>query len=118
MGILQSEIGISIAYLSLLGWCVFLFAAMVCTRKSMREHYKLPGACCIDGDCVDDCCVTYWCSCFRQSKWPATLTIPGFIHTIVVRPRVWAATLRRVWLSSNRDWNWEKSENGLRYKGA
>lgn len=44
-------------------WTTTLFVAMVCARKSMREHYNLEGVCCIDGDCVDDFCVTYWCAC-------------------------------------------------------
>ena len=61
--ILQSAVGMVLVYLSLLGWFFVLFVAMVCTRKSMRTAYDLPGACCTDCDCCDDCCVTYWCSC-------------------------------------------------------
>lgn len=61
--ILGFFLGVGLVYLAFLGWFIFMFVAMVCTRKSMREHYKLPGACCIDGDCVDDFCVTSWCAC-------------------------------------------------------
>lgn len=60
---LEFFLGVGLAYLSILGWFILMFVAMVCTRKSMREHYNLPGVCCIDGDCVDDFCVTYWCAC-------------------------------------------------------
>ena len=46
----------------IIGWNIFIFIAMVCTRKSMREQYELEGACCAGGGCVDDFCVTSWCA--------------------------------------------------------
>ncbi len=42
-------------YFALFVWIAFIFVASVCTRKSMRELYKIPGSCCADF------CVTYWC---------------------------------------------------------
>eukprot|EP00533_Pseudo-nitzschia_delicatissima_P010688 CAMPEP_0116100038 /NCGR_PEP_ID=MMETSP0327-20121206/12084_1 /TAXON_ID=44447 /ORGANISM="Pseudo-nitzschia delicatissima, Strain B596" /LENGTH=327 /DNA_ID=CAMNT_0003591947 /DNA_START=62 /DNA_END=1045 /DNA_ORIENTATION=+ len=52
-------------------WVIFLFITMVCSRKSMREHYMLPGAFCNQGNCMDDFCVTCWfspCSLIQMAK--------------------------------------------------
>lgn len=63
VAILQIYTAIGLLFLAVMAWGTVLFISMVCARKSMREHYKLQGACCIDGDCVDDVCVTSWCAC-------------------------------------------------------
>lgn len=49
--------------MALYAWLILLFVAHVCVRKAMREHYDLPGVCCRDAGCIDDCCVSYWCGC-------------------------------------------------------
>ena len=43
---------------------IFVFVALVCTRKAFRQTYNLPGTCCDTGggdNCCDDCCITYFC---------------------------------------------------------
>jgi Cys-rich protein (TIGR01571 family) len=45
------------------GWSMFLLVALTCARASMRAKYQLPGTCCSNSGCLDDCCITYWCGC-------------------------------------------------------
>lgn len=40
---------------------VYFLVAFTCARMSMRARYQLPATCCNGG--LDDCCITYWCSC-------------------------------------------------------
>lgn len=54
----------AVVYFCMYAVMVFIFVALVCTRKSFRQTYNLPVTCCSTGgdDCLDDCCVTYFCS--------------------------------------------------------
>lgn len=56
--------GFMLFYLLFYVVIIFVFVAQVCTRNSFRQTYNLPPVCCSTGgnDCLDDCCVTYWCS--------------------------------------------------------
>jgi len=52
---------------SSIGWLlstilsVWLLVTMIRTRMYVRRKYDIKAKCC--GDCVEDCCVSFWCTC-------------------------------------------------------
>lgn len=63
--ITQSTQGSVMVSFMLYALLIFIFVALVCTRRAFRQTYNLPATCCDTGggdNCCDDCCITYWCS--------------------------------------------------------
>jgi len=42
-------------------WGLYLIIVFTCVRFEFRKRYQIKGCCCDNP--VDDCCLSYWCSC-------------------------------------------------------